>query len=296
MNGQIIFILWRESIEALLVIGILSGWLVHERAGRRAALYLWGGVATGLALAVGFALTVLGFSQVLSAELRQDMLTVMVFLAAGLIVQMVVWMRAHGRTLKRDIEAGLSTAAGANHWWAVFVLAMLAVVREGSETVVFLYGSIAAAQGGTLAGVLLSVAVGMAAAIVTYVVLRAGARFLPWRGFFRLSEVMLLLLGCALFVTGVGDLVAAGVLPFTAQLWDSGAILNDSTRLGGLVAALTGYRSAPDMVTLAAWIVYWSAVSGILWWQKRAFRTCTFAPSGAAELATPARERYARGP
>lgn len=272
MNGQIIFILWRESIEALLVIGILAGWLAHERAGRRATLYLWGGVATGLALAVGFALTILGFSQVLSAGLRQDLLTAMVFLAAGLIVQMVVWMRAHGRTLKRDIETGLSAAAGANHWWAVFVLAMLAVVREGSETVVFLYGSIAAAQGEALTGVLSSVVIGIGAAIVTYVLLRAGTRILPWRGFFRLSEVMLLLLGCALFVTGVGDLVAAGLLPFQAPLWNTGAILDDSTRVGGLVSALTGYRSAPDAVTLGAWVVYWGAVLGILRLQKRARR------------------------
>lgn len=264
MNGQIIFILWRESVEALLVIGILAGWLAHERAGRRAALYLWGGVSAGLALAVGFGLMVLGFSHILSDQLRQNMMTGMVFLAAALIVQMVVWMRSHGRTLKRDIETGLSAAAGQNHWWAVFFLAMFAVVREGSETVVFLYGSVAAAQGGGLAMVLASVATGFAAALVTYMLLRAGGRFLPWRSFFRVSEVMLLLLGCALFVTGVGDLVAAGVLPFMAPLWDTSAILDDGSRLGGLVAALTGYRSAPDAVTVGAWLVYWGAVFGIL--------------------------------
>ncbi|OOY06878.1 FTR1 family protein, partial [Thioclava sp. F36-7] len=107
MDGQIIFILWRESVEALLVIGILAGWLAHEGAGRRAARFLWGGVLTGLALALTFALTLLGFSKLLSADVRQDLMTVMVFVAAGLIVQMVVWMRGHGRTLKRDLEAGL---------------------------------------------------------------------------------------------------------------------------------------------------------------------------------------------
>ena len=284
MNGQIIFILWRESIEALLVIGILAGWLAHQRAGRRAALFLWGGVAAGLALALGLALTVLGFSQLLSAGLRQTLMTGAVFLASALIVQMVVWMRAHGRTLKRDIETGLSVAAGSNQWWTVFVLALLAVVREGSETVVFLYGSVAAAQGTGLAVVLASVAVGFAAALVTYALLRAGARFLPWRGFFRLSEAMLLLLGCALFVTGVGDLVAAGVLPFMAPLWDTGALLDDSTRLGGLVAALTGYRAAPDAVTVAAWLVYWGAVAGILRLQSSGLRA-RFAKKAIASAA-----------
>lgn len=49
-----------------------------------------------------------------------------------------------------------------------------------------------------------------------------------------------------------------------ALLWDTGAILDDGSRLSGLVAALTGYRSAPDAVTLGAWLVYWGAVFGIL--------------------------------
>ncbi|GHE04763.1 hypothetical protein U879_01955 [Defluviimonas sp. 20V17] len=272
MNGQIIFILWRESVEALLVIGILAGWLAHERAGRRAALFLWGGVVAGLAVAMAFALTLLGFSHLLHADLRQDMMTAMVFLAAGLIVQMVLWMRAHGRTLKKDLEAGLHEAAVRRSWWAVFFLALAAVAREGSETVVFLYGSVAAAQGAAMTMVLASIAVGFGAALVSYVLLRAGARFLPWRGFFRVSEVMLLLLACALFVTGVGDLVAVGILPFGAPLWDMSAILDDSTRFGGLVAALTGYRAAPDAVTVGAWVVYWAGVFGLLRLQARSQR------------------------
>ncbi|OWY13333.1 FTR1 family iron permease [Thioclava sp. F34-6] len=272
MDGQIIFILWRESVEALLVIGILAGWLAHEGAGRRAARFLWGGVLTGLALALAFALTLLGFSKLLSTEVRQDLMTVMVFVAAGLIVQMVVWMRGHGRTLKRDLEAGLKAAAIRQGWWAVFLLAMAAVAREGSETVVFLYGSLAAAKQSEMTGVLASIAVGVAAAGATYALLRAGAKFLPWRGFFRVSEVMLLLLGAALFTTGVDDLVSAGILPFGAPLWDMSTLLDDGGRLGGLISALTGYRAAPDAATLGGWIVYWASVAGILRWQSRSLQ------------------------
>ena len=248
MTGQIIFILWRESVEALLVIGILASWLSNRQAGPRARAYLWGGVAAGLAVALGFAALVLGFSELLSGAMREGLMTGMVFLASALIVQMVVWMRRHGRTLKRELETGLETAARADHWGTVFLLAMLAVAREGSETVVFLYGTL------------------------TYAALRLGSRFLPWRWFFRVSEVVLLLLGAALFVTGVGDLVAAGLLPYGASLWDTGALLDDSGPVGGMVAALTGYRSAPDAVTLGAWIVYWGLVALTLRVQVRRAR------------------------
>lgn len=261
MTGQIVFILWRESIEALLVIGILASWLANRQAGPRARAWLWGGVAAGLALALAFAALVLGFSELLSGAARQGLMTGMVFLASALIVQMVVWMRRHGRTLKRELETGLDSAARADEWGAVFLLAMLAVAREGSETVVFLYGTLAAAKAATLPGVLVAVAIGLGAAALTYLALRAGSRFLPWRWFFRVSEIVLLLLGAALFVTGVGDLVAAGLLPYGASIWDTGALLDDSGPVGGLLAALTGYRSAPDAVTLGAWIVYWGLVT-----------------------------------
>jgi high-affinity iron transporter len=272
MTGQIVFILWRESIEALLVIGILASWLANRQAGPRARAYLWGGVAAGLALALAFAALVLGFSELLSGTAREALMTGMVFLASALIVQMVVWMRRHGRTLKRELETGLDSAARADHWGAVFVLAMLAVAREGSETVVFLYGTLAAAKAATLPGVLAAVVTGLSAAALTYAVLRFGSRFLPWRWFFRVSEVVLLLLGAALFVTGVGDLVAAGVLPYGASLWDTGTLLDDSGPLGGLVAGLTGYRSAPDPATLGAWITYWSLVTLALRAQGRRAR------------------------
>ncbi len=261
MTGQITFILWRETIEALLIIGILWNWLVREGAGRRAAAYLWGGIGAGIGVAVIFALAVMGVASLMPAAAQQYLMTGMVFLAAGLIVHMVFWMRAHGRTLKRDLETGLHAAAEQRHWWTLFVLAMVAVAREGSETVVFLYGTLAAAQGAVLYSVLGAVAAGLGAAILTYGLLQLGGRFLPWRVFFKVSEVLLLLLGAALFVTGAGDLVSAGVLPFTPILWDTSWLLDDGGRLGGVIAALTGYRAAPDTVTMLAWLAYWGFIA-----------------------------------
>jgi len=268
MTGQIIFVIWRESIEALLVIGILSSWLERHdlggAEGARARGYLWGGVAAGFATALAFAGMVLGFAELLPAGLRGHLMTAMVFLAAVLIVQMVVWMRRHGRTLRRELETGLSDAARAGRWWSVFFLAAIAVAREGSETVVFLYGMLAGATGTGFLWISMAIAIGIVAALATYALLQFGSRLLPWGRFFRISEAVLLLLGAALFTTGIGQLTAAGLLPFGAPLWDTSRILDDGGAIGGLVAALTGYRSAPDLVTLAGWAVYWGAVALIL--------------------------------
>lgn len=273
MLWQTAVIIWRESVEALLVIGILHAWLVHEAGeqGRsRGTLYLWGGVIAGLAAAVGLG-AVLVFAQDLFGDEGQDYFHAgMVLVAAVLIVQMVVWMRRHGRTLKKDITSGLTHASQNEHWWGVFALALIAVAREGSETAVFLYGSLAGASGATFWGTALTAALGFAAALTTYFLLQLGSRLFSWRRFFVFTEVMLLLLAFSLLLTGVDRLAGLGLLPFsTAPLWDTSALLDDTSPSGSLIAALTGYRARPDASQLVVAILYW----GLIVWLLRGKRS-----------------------
>lgn len=260
--GNIVFIIWRESVEALLVVGILEAWLssrdeATRRAGRR---FLWSGVAAGIlgAFALAWILTV--FDDALPEDGRQIFQTTMVLLAAGLIVQMVLWMRRNGRTLKRDMETALSGAATERRWWGVFTLAMLAVLREGSETVVFLWGSLAGRPLGALAAPGVAALVGFAAAVATFLLLQLGGRLLSWRLFFRVTEVMLLCLAAALLVTGVGGLADLGWLPTWGRAWDTSRLLPDSGLFGGLLAALTGYRARPTILEVVVFGLYWLAI------------------------------------
>lgn len=265
--GNIAFIVWRESVEALLVVGILNAWLAGQPAvtARRGRVFLWAGVAAGLALAGLLGAALLYFAETLSDDVQQIYQTVVVLLAAGLIVQMVFWMRAHGRTLKRDIETSLSTASRRENWWQVFLLAAVAVAREGSETVVFLSGTIGAARGGNMGAAIGAALGGFILAVATFGALQMGSRLLSWRTFFRVTEVMLLLLAGALLLTGVDNLVALDVLPsLSGRLWDTSGILPDGGPVGGLVAALTGYRAKPKLMEVLALAVYWLAMLWLL--------------------------------
>jgi high-affinity iron transporter len=79
--------------------------------------------------------------------------------------------------------------------------------------------------------------------------------------FFRVSEILLLLLAGALLVSGVDKLIALDVVPpLVDPTWDTSALLDDSGRVGGLVASLTGYRARPALLPLLALAVYWAAV------------------------------------
>jgi high-affinity iron transporter len=208
--GQVLFIVWRESVEALLVVGILYAWLKNgDESARRGLPYLWAGVAAGVVAAVALGAALVGFTEVLSGDAQDYFQTAMVLVACVLIVQMVLWMKQHGRTLKRDMEQSLKQSTQNANWWGVAVLVALAIAREGSETVIFLYGLGFGQSGHVDASQYLAVAIGLALAFLTFYVLQLGGKIFSWRLFFRVTEIMLLFLGAGLFQTGVDKLIRA---------------------------------------------------------------------------------------
>lgn len=258
--GNALFIVWRESAEAMLVVGILYAWLKRRPDAAVGLRYLWGGVAAGVGLALALAIVMLGVASVLSDDALEYFQVAMMLIAAGLIVQMVFWMRRHGRTFKKELEAGMQEKAAAANWWGLLAVVAIAVGRESAETVVFLYGLSAEQQG--ISRLLVIVPVGLALAFLTFWVLQQGGRILTWRTFFRVSEILLLLLAGALLVSGIEKSIGLGIIPpVVDQLWDSTRVLDDSSRVGGVVAGLTGYRARPSLLPLIALLVYWIIVS-----------------------------------
>ncbi|WP_321926944.1 FTR1 family iron permease [Paraburkholderia guartelaensis] len=260
--GQVMFIVWRESVEALLVVGILYAWLKNGDAdARRGVPYLWGGVALGILAAIGLGAALVGFTEVLSGDAQDYFQTGMVLVACVLIVQMVLWMKQHGRTLKREMEESLQKSTRDANWWGVTILVALAIAREGSETVIFLYGLGFGQSGHVDASQYLAVLIGLALAFLTFYLLQLGGKIFSWRHFFRITEIMLLFLGAGLFQTGVDKLIDKEILPtIVDQVWNSSAILDDSSTFGSLVATLTGYRAHPALMNLIAYAVYWLVV------------------------------------
>ncbi|CCJ50488.1 FTR1 family iron permease [Bordetella parapertussis] len=260
---QVLFIVWRESVEALLVVGILYAWLRATPAGRRGMPYLWGGVAAGLALALLLALVLLGVSSWLSDEGQEWFQAGMSLVACALVVQMVIWMKRHGRTLKRELEGGARASIKRDNWWGLLVLVMIAVAREGSETVVFLYGTVAAAAGqaGDAALLVLAGAAGFLIALLTFWLLQLGGKLITWRRFFRVTEILLLLLAGALLVGGLDHLISLDVLPTLIDpVWDSSWLLDDSSGVGKVLADFAGYRAYPALISVLLWLAYWLVV------------------------------------
>lgn len=265
--GNALFIVWRESAEAMLVVGILYAWLRQRPDAAVGMRYLWGGVAAGAGLAILLALVMLGIASSLSGAALDYFQLAMMLIASALIVQMVFWMRRHGRTFRKDLETSMARQASAANWWGLLIVVALAVGRETAEAVVFLYG-LGAGKG--IADLPLVIVLGLAGAFATFWLLQQGSRVLSWRLFFRVSEILLLLLAGALLVSGVEKLIALDVAPALVDpVFDASRILDDSGRIGGLIASFTGYRARPALLPLLALAVYWVVVWAVFF-RKRA--------------------------
>lgn len=263
-------VVWRESLEAMLVIGVLLSWIARQPAAEQAMLKrgVWGGAGAGLglALALGYATYAIQ-SEFAGAALEKFQLA-MVLVAAGLILQMVLWMHRHGRHMKRELEAQAEKASGA---FGVAAITALAVAREGAETVVFLYGlGLEAEEGGALTGMLLAAGAGFGAALATAWLVARGARYLNARTLFRVSEILLLLIANALLVNGIDRMIALEWLPpLLEPAWDLSAVLSDGRGLGRFLADFVGYRAQPAGMLLLASAAFWAYA---FWQMKRGDR------------------------
>jgi high-affinity iron transporter len=216
--GNALFIVWRESVEALLVIGILWAWLKVRGELARGRWYLLGGVVGGLLLAAALALAMNLVQDELAGAALDYFRAGMVLLASVLITQMVLWMMRHGRGMKRQLTAGAEAAFTRAGGLGLSLLVAIAVAREGAETAIFLYGLSFRAT--TVVLLLLACAL-----LVAGVQQLIGLEALP---------------------------------PLVDPLWDSTMLLDDSHGLGNLLANFAGYRARPSLLLLLVVAGYWS--------------------------------------
>lgn len=268
---QVLFIVWRESIEALLVVGILYAWLKNTAQSAKALRYLWSGVIFGVLLAILLGASLLGFSQFLSGDAQTYFQIGMMLFAAALIIQMVFWMKKHGRDMQQNMKETVQNSVETGTWWGVFFLVVLAIAREGSEMAVFLYG-IASQQTISSGTMILGGVLGLLAAFLTIYLFQLGGKIFSWKNFFKVTEVLLLLLAAGLILSGTERLLDLCIeqsdylssLDFidslTAPVWDTSWLLSDTSTIGGLFSTLVGYRSHPTLFNIVIYIIYWLAI------------------------------------
>jgi high-affinity iron transporter len=236
-------IVFREVLEASLIIGILAAATRSVPNSRR---WLGAGLLAGLA---GSGL-VAAFTDVigsLASGVGQEIFNAIVL---GIAVLMLawhnIWMSSHGAALAKNAKSvGKNISDGISECSVLLVIVGIAVLREGSETVLFLYG-IAASDAGGQSSMLLGGVVGMLAGIAVGYTLYAGLLRIPLRWFFTATGILVLLLAAGLASQAAHFLIQADLLPsLAAPLWDTSAFLPENGLPGMLLHSLIGYDARP---------------------------------------------------
>lgn len=246
-----ILIVFRESLEAALLVGVVAA-ATRGLAGR--GRWLGAGVVTGFLGAVVLALLAGQLSGWLDG-LGQDAVNIGVLsLALAMLLWHCVWVSAHTKAMVADAKrVGRSVQEGQRAPWALSVVVSLAVLREGAETVLFVSGSLtgAAAQPSL---VVLAGAGGVLMGALVGAVMYAGLTRVPTR-LFSVTNVLVALLAASLGSQLVRALSQAGLLEsWTTPLWDSSHFLAQESAFGTFLHALAGYDARPSGAQLFAYL------------------------------------------
>jgi len=252
-------IVFREVLEAALIIGILAAATRNVAGSRR---WLVAGLLAGLcgSALVAASTDVIGaFADGIGQELFN---AIVLAIAVLMLAWHNIWMSSHGAALARDAKAvGKAILEGRSACSALMLIVGIAVLREGSETVLFIYG-IAASEGGghgaMLFGGLCGVLAGSALGYTVY----AGLLRLPLRWFFSATSVMVLLLAASMASQAAHFLIQADVITsWVAPLWDTSDVLSEKSVFGMVLHSLVGYDSHPAGMQLVFYVCALSLIS-----------------------------------
>ena len=238
-TGLLVF---REVLEAALIVSIVCA-ATRGVAGRGR----W--VGSGVGAGVLGAILVAAFANVIAAAISgigQELFNASILLAAVVMIAWhAIWMASHGRELSAHMKSvGNAVQAGSRPLSALLIVVAIAVLREGSEVVLFLYGQ--AASGAGVAAIAGGIALGVIGGVAVGFLLYFGLLGIPMRYFFSATNWLMLLLAAGLASQAAGFLIQADVLPALGnRIWDTSALLSNASLMGKTLHTLIGYDAQP---------------------------------------------------
>jgi high-affinity iron transporter len=247
----------REGLEAALVVSILVAYLV--KTGRRDLLLrIWVGVAVAAVVALGFGFALYFGPRGLTFEAQEAIGGTLSIVAVGLVTWMIFWMARAARNLGGQLRGQIDQAAEGG-WFALVLVAVLAVGREGLETALFLWSTTEAITRDSDATwqPLLYAALGIATAVVLGYLLYRGAIKINLSRFFAWTGGFLILVAAGVLSYGVHDLQEAGVLPGLNSLaWDVSDTLDPNPWYATLLKGIFNFSPATTWLELGVWLAY----------------------------------------
>lgn len=248
-----LIIVFREVLEAGLIIGVV---LAASRGvhGRTGAVSL--GVLSGIVGSIIVAMFASRISDAFDGRGQEIFVAAILMFAVVMLGWHVAWMAQHAREMTQQLrQLGSDVSAGRQSLFALGAAVAVAVMREGSEVVLFMTGILMQGKDtgfelliGSGMGVLLGAVVSMA--------LYFGLAAIPLKRMFFVTGVLITLLAAGLAASAVKQLSNAGLLNvFDTTVWDSSSILSEDSWAGRVLSILVGYMDRPTGMQLIAYAV-----------------------------------------
>jgi high-affinity iron transporter len=246
-------IVFREVLEAALIIGIVAAATRDVPNNRR-----W--ISAGVILGLLGSMIVAGFTDKISelaSGMGQELFNALILITAVFMLAWHnIWMASHGKELAANARnVGKAIKDGVKECSILLTVVGFAVLREGSETVLFLYG-IATSDQVKVFSMLLGGAIGVVAGVAVGYTLYKGLLRIPMRWFFSATSILVLLLAAGMASQAAGYLIQADLIPSLASpLWDTSEALPEKSVLGMLLHSLIGYDARPAGMQLVFYVV-----------------------------------------
>ncbi len=247
-----LIVVFREVLEAGLIVSIVLA-ATRGVAGRGRAVTK--GIAAGVLGACVIALFADSISNALQGSGQEIFNVVVLSIAVVMLTWHIVWMARHGREMAAQMKSiGADVVAGSRTLAALTVVVGIALLREGSETVLFLYG-IAVSGNDSAVSMFLGGLIGLAAGIAFAALMYVGFLKIPVRYVFQATGAMIALLAAGLASQAAFFLQQAQLVSLLEEpVWNSSGFISDESIVGKVLHTLIGYTAEPTGLQLAVYL------------------------------------------
>ncbi len=250
----------REGLEAALIIGIILAYLARTE-NRQGFKPVWLGtsLAVVVSLIAGAAIYLLAGE--FSGQAEEIFEGLAMFVAVGVLTWMIFWMRRQAVDIKAHLHTQIQSVLSGGSSLGLATIAFVVVVREGIETVLFLFAATRVAESPllfTVGGFL-----GLIIAIVIGYSIYKGSSKLNLRTFFNVTSLVLIFFAAGLLTYGIHEFIEAGIIPpLVEPVWDINHILSEKSTFGLFLKAILGYNANPSLIEVIVYPLYLALALG----------------------------------
>lgn len=253
-----LIVVFREVLEAGLIVGIVLA-ATNGIAGR--GRWIAGGIAAGVLGAVLIAAFAGALADAFEGTGQEVFNATILLVAVVMLGWHILWMSRHGREMAQQMKAmGRAVSLGQRSLLALAVVVAVAVLREGAEVVLFLYGIAASTDAGA-PSLVAGGALGIGAGALVSVLLYRGLLTIPVRHLFSVTGALIALLAAGMAGQAAAILAGADLIPsWGLDLWNTSALLPENSLAGRTLHVLIGYSERPMGIQVAAYATVLAAL------------------------------------